>query len=229
MPRDMRSWFRKSSHRYGNAKDREGPKNQEPDGCDARTVAVVTSCASSDHEDSSVSTARIDTSRPAKIPAATSRSAPRLPVAPATDSTDTETSVDADSATASLPVRLWDRAYDDLKREERGLVDAYEKILSRQLQGGPGSAVPESQPNTIAQSNLDARRRQMAQLIHAGLDKTAREAKVKEGLGVAVDVVLSARDIISSAIQAVPQAALAWTGICLALEVRPSGGRCSVC
>ena len=93
-------------------------------------------------------------------------------------------------------MRLWDRAYNDLKREETDLVDVYEKILSRQLQDGPGSAVPESQPNTIAHSNSDARRRQMTQLIHAGLDKTAREATVKEGFGVAVNVVLSARNII---------------------------------
>jgi hypothetical protein len=109
------------------------------------------------------------------------------------------------------------------------LVDAYEKILSRQLQDGPGSAVPESQPNTIARDDSNARRRQMTWLIHAGLDKTEREAKVKEGLGMAVDVVLAARNIISSAIQAAPQAALAWTGICVALEVRLSGERCFVC
>ena len=62
----------------------------------------------------------------------------------------------------------------------------------------------------------------MSQLIHAGLDKTAREATMKEGLGVAVDVILSVRNIISSEIQAIPQAALAWTGVCLTLEVRLS-------
>ena len=59
----------------------------------------------------------------------------------------------------------------------------------------------------------------MTQLINAGLAKTEREVKVKESLGVAVDVVLSAKNTISAAIQAVPQAALAWTGICIALEV----------
>ncbi|KAL2145028.1 hypothetical protein VTI28DRAFT_8128 [Corynascus sepedonium] len=99
------------------------------------------------------------------------------------------------------------------------LVNAYEKILSRQLHDGPSSAVPEYQPNTIVQDNSDARRRQMTQLIHAGLEKITREAKVKEGLGAAVNVALSARNVISAAIQAVPQAALAWTGICVALEM----------
>jgi hypothetical protein len=188
------------------------------------------SCASSGRKDSTeVSAASNDISHSTNIAAVTVTSVPQLPAAPATDSTETETSTDADGATASLPVRLWDRAYNALKQEKTDLVDVYEKILSRQLQDGIGSVVPESQPNTIAQNNSDARRHQMTQLIHAGLDKTAREATVKEGLGVAVDVVLSARNLISSAIQAVPQAALAWTGVCLTLEVRLSGGRCSAC
>ncbi|KAK1776790.1 hypothetical protein QBC45DRAFT_204092 [Copromyces sp. CBS 386.78] len=78
--------------------------------------------------------------------------------------------------------------------------------------------VLESQPNIIAQNNSD-RRRQMIQLINAGLAKTEREAKVKESCGEVMDVVLSVKNIISAAIQAVPQAAFAWTGICIALEI----------
>ncbi|KAK3952421.1 NACHT domain-containing protein, partial [Pseudoneurospora amorphoporcata] len=145
-------------------------------------------------------------------------SASRFSAAPATGSVDIETSAGADDTTTSLPVRLWECAYNELKQEEVKLVDAYEKILSRQLQDGPGSTVPESQSNTIAQNTLD-RRRQMTKLINAGLAKTEREIKVKESLGVAVDVILSAKNTISAAIQAVPQAALAWTGICIALEI----------
>jgi hypothetical protein len=216
--------FRKRFHLRDNAEDREGSQANEQD------APVVTFCASSDRKDSAeVSAASVDISHPTNIAPVTVTSVPQLPASPATDSTETETSTDADGATSSLPVQLWDRAYNALKQEETDLMDVYEKILSRQLQDGIGSVVPESQPNTIAQNNSDARRHQMTQLIHAGLDKTAREARVKEGLGVAVDVVLSARNIISSAIQVVPQAALAWTGVCLTLEVRLSGGRCSAC
>ncbi|KAK4139205.1 uncharacterized protein C8A04DRAFT_33317, partial [Dichotomopilus funicola] len=217
MPQVVRPFLRKIFHlpdRPDNPDDREGSRDKE------KGVAVVMSCASSYRKDSTeVSAASIDISHPTKIAAATATSASQLPAAPATDSTKTETSTDADGVTPSLPVRLWDRAYNDFKREEADLVDVYEKILSRQLQDGLGSVVPESQPNTIAQNNSDTRRHQMTQLIHAGLDKIGREATVKEGLGVAVDVVLSARNIISLAIQALPQAALAWTGICLTLEL----------
>jgi hypothetical protein len=217
MHRRLRS-FRKSFHRHGNARDQEGSKEQEQDGCDVPTVAIVTSPASPNRNDGiPVSAASIHVSRPVPLPEPTSTqqilvsiptSAPWLPATPVTNSADIETTADADGTTIRLPVRLWDRAYSDLKQEERGLVDAYEKILSRQLQDGPGSAVPESQPNTIAQNNSDMRRSQMTQLIQAGLSKTAREATANEGLDMAMDVVLSARDIISSAIQAVPQSSL---------------------
>ena len=224
MPGGPRSWLKKGFHRRKDVKDQAGSQDQGQDqGRDDRDkrdlAVVVTPCSSSDDKGSAEAAAGgLDS---------------RLPSVPATDFAGAATSTDADGATC-LPVQLWDRAYDELKREEPGMVDKYEKILSRQLQEGPNSTVPESQPNTIAQANPDVRRRQMIQLIHAGLDKTAREATVKEYLGVAAEVVLSTRDIISSAIQAVPQAALAWAGICLALEVCfrvviGDGGRCSAC
>jgi hypothetical protein len=123
--------------------------------------------------------------------------------------------------TTSPPERLWDRAYDELKEEETDLLLAYEKIMSCNLPHEDiiDSTVTKSTPNAIAQHDPDARRRQMEQLVHTGLDKTAREAKGKEGIGSAMDVVLSLKDTISFAIQAMPQAALAWTGVCIGLEV----------
>jgi hypothetical protein len=35
---------------------------------------------------------------------------------------------------------LWEKAYDDLKTEENKLVDAYERILSRELKGAVSDA-----------------------------------------------------------------------------------------
>jgi hypothetical protein len=35
---------------------------------------------------------------------------------------------------------LWEKAYDDLKAKENKLVDAYERILSRELKGGLSDA-----------------------------------------------------------------------------------------
>ncbi|PON20926.1 hypothetical protein TGAM01_v210211 [Trichoderma gamsii] len=121
---------------------------------------------------------------------------------------------------ASLPERLWDQAYDALKIQDAALVQAYEKILSRHLHGqGLNSPVMDADKNVIAQDNAHTRRTQMRRLIDEGLNNTAQEAKLKETIGTATQFIFAAKDIISSAIQATPQAALAWAGVCVALEM----------
>ncbi|KAL2195258.1 NACHT domain-containing protein [Corynascus similis CBS 632.67] len=203
MLRQLRSRLRKGLHRHGNARDHEGCKDNEQGSCDVRAVTV--SPASLERKDATqITTASIETSQPVALPesaspeefhAAISTSARPLPTVSA-NFTKIRTPAGANDAPTSLPAQLWDRAYNEVKREETELVDIYEKILSRQLQGGPGLAVPEFQPNIIAQNNPDTRRRQMTQLIYAGLERIEREAKVKEGLGMAVDIALSAKNII---------------------------------
>ncbi|KAH7633853.1 hypothetical protein B0T09DRAFT_302324 [Sordaria sp. MPI-SDFR-AT-0083] len=208
MIRRLHSRFQTRLKQHGNAQDREGSTDQEQSRLAPlqQIFAATSTSASRLPAASATGSADIETS------AGADNTTTCLPAAPATSAANIKTPTNADDITTSLSVRLWDRAYNDLKQEEARLVDAYEKILSRQLQASPDLTVPESQPNIIAQNNSD-RRRQMNQLIIAGLAKTEKEAKVKESLGVAMDIVLSAKNIISAAIQAVPQAALAWTGM----------------
>lgn len=97
-------------------------------------------------------------------------------------------------------------------------METYEKILSRELKNGGSSSASDRQ-NTIEQADRVARRRQMELLVRTGLEKTKREAEVKKGIGDTLQVVLSAKDVVDSAIQAVPQAAVAWAGISFALGV----------
>jgi len=166
------------------------------------------------------SSASVACRAPNPVPPSGDAPADRDPHAPSTERTTAVDDAHTDPAS-----RLWDRAYDGLKTDEPALVVEYEKILSSQLQRGLGAEVPDAQPNTIAQHDPVTRRRQMTQLIDAGLGKTAREAKAKERMGTAADVVLGARDVVSSAIEALPQASLAWTGVCVALQVRRPGMR----
>ncbi|RYP65653.1 hypothetical protein DL771_008205 [Monosporascus sp. 5C6A] len=149
---------------------------------------------------------------------------PPLPAASTVPSTDVYCYADTIDSAASLSEHLWNRAYYDLKLNETALVEAYEKILSRKLRGDRfGSRIDESEQNEIVQDDVRARRCQLYQLISAGLDKTAREARVKEGAGEAMEVFLSTKNLISTAVHAMPQAALAWTGVCIVLEVSLSG------
>jgi N-terminal domain of NWD NACHT-NTPase len=121
----------------------------------------------------------------------------------------------------SLPEQLWNRAYDELKNDHGQLLLGYEKILSQELDGVDWNTVSESSlvETMIEEENLAERKSQMTQLIRTGLEKTETEANVKKRAGEAIQVVLSAKDMIHSVINDVPQAALAWTGVCLALQV----------
>lgn len=139
---------------------------------------------------------------------------------PAPTTSGAATSDTVPSTSSDLPERLWSRAYDELKDNEDKWVDAYERILSRELKGcGSSSTNLELQKNEIEQKNPTKRRQQMSQLVEAGLRKTAGEDKVKQVIGEAMQGVLNVKDMIGWALQPVPQAALAWTGVCFALQV----------
>ena len=59
----------------------------------------------------------------------------------------------------------------------------------------------------------------MDKLIRIGLAKTEKEARIKQNVGEVMEQILSVKDVVSSAIEVMPQAALAWTGVCFALQV----------
>lgn len=224
---------------FGRRKKVAGDDLTEPDRHHSRghTAALVANAfVSSDH----LSIAAVDSTPPTSQPLRplpeqpqTTRSASPPPRAAA--STELTTPAAASPAAASpaaaspaaidpassakRPQRLWDQAYDALKQDEPALVATYEKILSCQLQNGLGSGVPETQTNEIAQDDPNVRRCQMKRLIESGLDKTAREAKAKERIGIVMDGVLVTKNVVSLAIQAMPQASLVWAGVCVALEV----------
>jgi N-terminal domain of NWD NACHT-NTPase len=145
---------------------------------------------------------------------------PPPPASPAPTASGATTSDTVPSTSSDLPERLWNRAYDELKAKEDKWVDAYERILSRELKGCDSSSTNlELQKNEIEQKSPIKRRQQMSQLVEAGLRKTAGEDKVKQVIGEAMQGVLNVKDMIGWALQPVPQAALAWTGVCFALQV----------
>ncbi|PNP55869.1 hypothetical protein FNYG_15443 [Fusarium nygamai] len=150
-------------------------------------------------------------SRPASEPATRTTSQPTL--SPPT-STDTET-----SPLPSLQERLWNQAYDELKASEPKLVEAYEKILSVGLhRNDPSSVTCESTENEI-EGARETRCRQMQQLVRDGLDRTQKAASIKRGIDEGLQAVQAVRGIIDKAVQTAPEAAVAWVGVCLGLEI----------
>ncbi|RMZ84004.1 hypothetical protein DV737_g1385, partial [Chaetothyriales sp. CBS 132003] len=124
------------------------------------------------------------------------------------------------STSATLSEQLWNTAYDELKVKEVKLVDAYEKILSHERNGhsNAGGHIKVGE-NSIEQSHANNRWLQMQALVQAALKKTETEANVKHAINRTFSGVLSLNDIINSALQTVPQAALAWAGVCFAMQI----------
>ncbi|RYC79718.1 Vegetative incompatibility protein HET-E-1 [Fusarium oxysporum f. sp. narcissi] len=150
-------------------------------------------------------------SQPASEPAArpTSQPTPSPPTP-----TDSET-----SPLLNLQERLWNQAYDELKTSEPKLVEAYEKILSIGLhRKDPSSVTCESTENEI-EGARETRCRQMQQLVRDGLDRTQKAASIKRGIDEGLQAVQAVRGIVDKAIQAAPEAAIAWVGVCLGLEI----------
>ncbi|EWZ28532.1 hypothetical protein FOZG_17745 [Fusarium oxysporum Fo47] len=150
-------------------------------------------------------------SQPASEPEArpTSQPTPSPPT-----STDSET-----SPLPNLQERLWNQAYDELKASEPKLVEAYEKILSVGLhRKDPSSVTCESTENEI-EGARETRCRQMQQLVRDGLDRTQKAASIKRGIDEGLQAVQAVRGIVDKAIQAAPEAAIAWVGVCLGLEI----------
>jgi hypothetical protein len=60
---------------------------------------------------------------------------------------------------------------------------------------------------------------QMLQLVQHGLRKTEKDAQVKQGVGDSIQAAMAVKEVVDKAIQASPEAAVAWVGVCFALEV----------
>jgi hypothetical protein len=149
----------------------------------------------------------------AEHPPLTSPTAAPAPTAPHAEAAPSAT---IEPTTLNGPEDLWDQAYDDLKNNQPKLLEFYEAILSREL-GGSSKEVKE---NGIEKEDWIKRRSQMDRLLNTGLDRTKKLAEVENNMGDAINIVLSIKDAISSALKPVPIAALAWTGVCITLEVR---------
>jgi N-terminal domain of NWD NACHT-NTPase len=73
--------------------------------------------------------------------------------------------------------------------------------------------------SSIEQTDKDKRWSQMDRLVQAGLKKTERESKMKQTVGAALQGFLSLKALIGSALETIPQAALAWMGVCFTMQV----------
>ncbi len=111
---------------------------------------------------------------------------------------------------------LWDQAYDqlreDMKKDNKNMLDFFERVLFNELDDSSGA-------NQFDQTDRTRRRSQLVYLLQTGLEKTEKRAKVEQKVSDTIKIVLSVKEAIGRGLVAVPVAALAWSGVCVALEV----------
>ena len=62
----------------------------------------------------------------------------------------------------------------------------------------------------------------MRRLVQDGLHRIDNEANVKQSMEDGILAAMAVKEVVDKAIQAAPEAALAWVGVCFALEVGPT-------
>ncbi|KAK5994835.1 Vegetative incompatibility protein HET-E-1 [Cladobotryum mycophilum] len=128
---------------------------------------------------------------------------------------------DQDPKIASQPIqeRLWNQAYEQAKDSDADVVEAYEKIISRQLPGQPQPSIDAECPSNQINPTPDKRRQQMQMIVQAGLERTKKETLIKQRIGKNLKTFGVVRKTMDQAVGSAPEAAVAWVGICFTLEM----------
>ncbi|KAK2595530.1 hypothetical protein QQS21_006758 [Conoideocrella luteorostrata] len=119
-------------------------------------------------------------------------------------------------ASPSLPGRLWTNAYEAIRRNDPTLAKAYETILQSEL--GEGSSLGKNDTGS-EHTEIQHVQAEMVRLVNSGLKKTIKEAAVKEKIHEGIRIVSSVKDLVGNAVKYAPEAATAWAGVCLLLQV----------
>ncbi|KAG5944181.1 hypothetical protein E4U53_006921 [Claviceps sorghi] len=118
--------------------------------------------------------------------------------------------------------QLWNDAYDGLQDAgaTAGIVRSYAETLTLVIAGDNGQRLDAGTSN-LATDLKDPIKRQahMRDLVKKGRDKFANDSKLAQAVGDVASFVLQARGVIDVAIKNVPQAALPWAGVCVALQI----------
>lgn len=119
----------------------------------------------------------------------------------------------------SLQEKIWSEAYDKLLENEPKVVDAFDKIVSAELRRYKTSADAAELLGNDVISNREARSRQMREYVQDGLERTKREASIKQEVDDVLQAVHAVRGIMDKAVHAAPEAAVVWATVSLGLEV----------
>ncbi|KAL2015568.1 hypothetical protein VTK56DRAFT_5217 [Thermocarpiscus australiensis] len=140
---------------------------------------------------------------------------PALPVEPLAREPPAPESEGQQPPALSVSQTLWNAAYDSLEEDTdtAELVRSYLKTLII------ASDIDSSTDLSAELKDPVQRQTYMRELVEKGQAKISTPSKITKGVGDVAQFILSAKPIIDSAIQNIPQAALPWAGVCVGLQI----------
>ncbi|KAK3371786.1 hypothetical protein B0T24DRAFT_531539, partial [Lasiosphaeria ovina] len=152
------------------------------------------------------------------------------PTAPTGLAAAPESQLRSEESKATAP-SLWDRAYDLLRENEPDLVIEYERLLSHELPVTEGTCSANSY-NPIPKCFPEGRRRQLKTIIDCGLRRmeerkttytiAGHKFVLEDQIAKVADFALWTKDFVAAAVNASPEASLAWAGVCIILPILTS-------
>lgn len=123
-----------------------------------------------------------------------------------------------------LQARLWNDAYDSLGIKEPKLVNGYERIISSKLNSKSQAknshiTVERGDASNVIYQDRERRWRQMQSLADHELGQIDTFTASSRMASRSLHIMGALRGGVSTALQTVPQGAIAWTGVVMGLEV----------
>jgi hypothetical protein len=122
-----------------------------------------------------------------------------------------------ENAVRSVPERLWNKAYDILEEKEPEIVKSYQEILQLVQHEWTDATAPEELQ--ALEHCKTVKSRQMWRLVYSGLEKSKRQAKLKESVSNIIETIDNLKGVVDKAVKYSSEAAIAWAGVTLGLEV----------
>ncbi|KKF96006.1 Vegetative incompatibility protein HET-E-1 [Ceratocystis platani] len=119
----------------------------------------------------------------------------------------------------TLQEKIWDDAYQRLKSEEPELVKAFESIILSEPQLDETSTEPTDRIEGKVTAELKVTSRQMRKVAEKGIERTKKEASLKQRIDRGLQAVQAIMGIMDKALRAAPEAAVIWATVCLGIEV----------
>ncbi|CAH0054523.1 unnamed protein product [Clonostachys solani] len=151
-----------------------------------------------------------------KEPTTKKDAAPAVELVPSTEAHEPD---EPKGETKTTPENLWGAAYENLKKSDKDLVQAYETILSARLSNkNIESGEAWTGGNTIGETP-ETRKDQMKKAIDVGLKSSEKFANFKGKISEGADAIANVKGLIDTAVKASPEASVAWAGVSFGLEI----------